>query len=124
LILGDNIFYGAGLGQMCREAASRESGATVFAYAVEDPERYGVVSFDKDTQQAITIEEKPAQPKSNWAVTGLYFYDNDVLDIARSIKPSPAESWRLPTSTGLIWNGATCTSAGSAGLCLARHRNA
>jgi glucose-1-phosphate thymidylyltransferase len=89
LILGDNIFYGAGLGQMCREAASRESGATVFAYAVEDPERYGVVSFDKNTQQAITIEEKPAQPKSNWAVTGLYFYDNDVLDIARSIKPSP-----------------------------------
>jgi glucose-1-phosphate thymidylyltransferase len=88
LILGDNIFYGAGLGQMGREAASRERGATVFAYAVEDPERYGVVSFDKQTQQAVTIEEKPAHPKSNWAVTGLYFYDNDVLDIAASIKPS------------------------------------
>jgi glucose-1-phosphate thymidylyltransferase len=88
LILGDNIFYGAGLGQMCREAASRERGATVFAYAVEDPERYGVVSFDKQTHQAVTIEEKPANPKSNWAVTGLYFYDNDVLDIAASIKPS------------------------------------
>lgn len=88
LILGDNIFYGAGLGQMCREATARERGATVFAYAVDDPERYGVVSFDRATKQAITIEEKPAQPKSNWAVTGLYFYDNDVLDIAASIKPS------------------------------------
>jgi glucose-1-phosphate thymidylyltransferase len=89
LILGDNIFYGAGLGQMCRNAAGRPNGATVFAYAVEDPERYGVVSFDKETQQALTIEEKPSEPKSNWAVTGLYFYDNDVLDIAASIKPSP-----------------------------------
>jgi glucose-1-phosphate thymidylyltransferase len=88
LILGDNIFYGAGLPAMCREAAARPKGATVFAYAVEDPERYGVVSFDKDTDQALTIEEKPAEPKSNWAVTGLYFYDNDVLDIAASIKPS------------------------------------
>jgi glucose-1-phosphate thymidylyltransferase len=88
LILGDNIFYGAGLPAMCREAAARRKGATVFAYAVEDPERYGVVSFDKETQQALTIEEKPAEPKSNWAVTGLYFYDNDVLDIAASIQPS------------------------------------
>jgi glucose-1-phosphate thymidylyltransferase len=89
LILGDNIFYGAGLPTMCREAAAQASGATVFAYAVEDPERYGVVSFDKETGQATTIEEKPAEPKSNWAVTGLYFYDNDVLDIAASIQPSP-----------------------------------
>jgi glucose-1-phosphate thymidylyltransferase len=88
LILGDNIFYGAGLGEMCREAALRKSGATVFAYAVDDPERYGVVSFDRGTDRALTIEEKPAQPKSSWAVTGLYFYDNDVLDIAASIKPS------------------------------------
>ncbi len=88
LILGDNIFYGAGLPALCREAAIRESGATVFAYAVEDPERYGVVSFNRDTHQAETIEEKPASPKSNWAVTGLYFYDNDVLDIAASIQPS------------------------------------
>jgi glucose-1-phosphate thymidylyltransferase len=88
LILGDNIFYGAGLPDICREAAERPMGATVFAYAVEDPERYGVVSFDKKTQQALTIEEKPVSPKSNWAVTGLYFYDNDVLDIAASIKPS------------------------------------
>jgi glucose-1-phosphate thymidylyltransferase len=88
LILGDNIFYGAGLPVICREAASREAGATVFAYAVEDPERYGVVSFDKGTDRALTIEEKPASPKSNWAVTGLYFYGNDVLDIAASIEPS------------------------------------
>ena len=88
LILGDNIFYGAGLPALCREAARRPSGATVFAYEVQDPERYGVVSFDKDTNRARTIEEKPCEPKSNWAVTGLYFYDNEVLDIASSIVPS------------------------------------
>jgi glucose-1-phosphate thymidylyltransferase len=88
MILGDNIFYGAGLPELCREAALQQSGATVFAYAVDDPERYGVVSFDKETQRALSIEEKPSEPKSNWAVTGLYFYDNDVLDIAASLKPS------------------------------------
>lgn len=88
LILGDNIFYGAGLPALCREAAQRPTGATIFAYAVDDPERYGVVSFDKATQQAETIEEKPVEPKSNWAVTGLYFYDNEVVDIAASIAPS------------------------------------
>jgi glucose-1-phosphate thymidylyltransferase len=89
LILGDNIFYGAGLPDLCRQAAQRREGATVFAYSVEDPERYGVVSFDKESGQVLTIEEKPPEPKSNWAVTGLYFYDNDVLDIAASIAPSP-----------------------------------
>jgi len=88
MILGDNIFYGAGLPELCREAARQEKGATIFAYAVDDPERYGVVTFDKETQRALSIEEKPASPQSNWAVTGLYFYDNDVLDIAASIKPS------------------------------------
>lgn len=88
LILGDNIFYGAGLSELCATARSKEKGATVFAYWVNDPERYGVVSFDPKTQQAITIEEKPEKPKSNWAVTGLYFYDNDVLNIAANIKPS------------------------------------
>lgn len=88
MILGDNIFFGAGLSQICSEAATSTSGATVFAYHVDDPERYGVVSFDKATGKALTIEEKPTQPKSNWAVTGLYYYDNDVVDIAASIEPS------------------------------------
>jgi glucose-1-phosphate thymidylyltransferase len=88
LILGDNIFYGAGLPDLCRDAAARTKGATVFAYAVEDPHRYGVVSFERESDRVLTIEEKPAEPKSNWAVTGLYFYDNDVLDIAAGIRPS------------------------------------
>jgi glucose-1-phosphate thymidylyltransferase len=88
MILGDNIYFGDGLSGLCRAAAARETGASVFAYHVEDPERYGVVSFDKATGTALTIEEKPRKPKSNWAITGLYFYDNDVVDIARSIRPS------------------------------------
>lgn len=87
LILGDNIFYGAGLENLCLQAASKKSGATVFAYHVDDPERYGVVEFDSQ-DMAISIEEKPSEPKSNFAITGLYFYDNDVLDIAQNIKPS------------------------------------
>jgi len=88
LVLGDNIFYGHGLPQQMRAAAARGAGATVFAYRVRDPERYGVVSFDA-AGRALDIEEKPARPKSHHAVTGLYFYDNDVLDIAGSLKPSP-----------------------------------
>jgi glucose-1-phosphate thymidylyltransferase len=88
LVLGDNIFYGSGLSRVCREAVARTTGATVFAYYVDDPGRYGVVAFDPDSGIALDIEEKPTKPKSNWAVTGLYFYDNDVLDIAASIKPS------------------------------------
>jgi glucose-1-phosphate thymidylyltransferase len=88
MILGDNIYFGDGLSQLCRTAAARDTGASVFAYRVDDPERYGVVSFDKATGTALTIEEKPQKPKSNWAVTGLYFYDNTVVDIASSIKPS------------------------------------
>jgi glucose-1-phosphate thymidylyltransferase len=88
MILGDNIVYGGGLGSQLRAAAARTVGATVFAYRVSDPERYGIVSFDADWQP-ITIEEKPQAPKSNWAVTGLYFYDDRIVDIARTIKPSP-----------------------------------
>jgi glucose-1-phosphate thymidylyltransferase len=88
LVLGDNIFYGHGLPEQMRAAAARPAGATVFAYRVRDPERYGVVSFDA-AGRALDIEEKPVRPKSHHAVTGLYFYDNDVLDIAASLKPSP-----------------------------------
>ncbi len=88
LILGDNIFYGDGLGTNLQKAAARDEGATVFAYRVHDPERYGVVEFDKHGR-AISIEEKPRQPLSKYAVTGLYFYDNQVLNIAANLKPSP-----------------------------------
>lgn len=87
LILGDNIFYGQDLSKTVRNAAHKKSGATVFAYAVTDPERYGVVEFDA-SGKAISLEEKPAVPKSRYAVTGLYFYDNDVVEIARSLHPS------------------------------------
>jgi len=87
LILGDNIFYGHGLPERLRDAYSRKEGATVFGYWVKDPERYGVVSFDEDGK-AVDIEEKPTQPTSNYAVTGLYFYDNRVLDIAAGLRPS------------------------------------
>jgi len=88
LVLGDNIFFGHGISELFRGAMANESGATVFAYHVNDPERYGVVEFDA-SMKAISIEEKPAKPKSNWAVTGLYFYDKDVVDIAANLKPSP-----------------------------------
>jgi glucose-1-phosphate thymidylyltransferase len=88
LILGDNIFYGTGLTPMLQRAMARASGCTVFSYLVNDPERYGIVEFD-DAGKPIGIEEKPLKPKSHWAVTGLYFYDNRVLDIAASLKPSP-----------------------------------
>ena len=87
LVLGDNIFHGHGLTEMLTRAASQEAGATVFGYYVRDPERYGVVAFDR-AGVAESIEEKPSRPKSNWAVTGLYFYDNDIIDIAQNIAPS------------------------------------
>ncbi|WP_417538246.1 glucose-1-phosphate thymidylyltransferase RfbA [Marinomonas sp.] len=87
LVLGDNIFYGQGFGPKLRQAAKRATGATVFGYQVKDPERFGVVEFDAQ-QRAISIEEKPAKPKSHFAVTGLYFYDNDVVRIAKDVQPS------------------------------------
>lgn len=88
LILGDNIFYGAGLAATVQGAAQRREGATVFAYSVDDPQRYGVVEFDPFSGQALSIEEKPDAPKSSWAVTGLYFYENSVLEIAANLTPS------------------------------------
>jgi glucose-1-phosphate thymidylyltransferase len=87
LVLGDNMLYGAGLGEVLDAAAHRQSGATVFAYQVNDPQRYGIVAFDR-AGRATSIEEKPARPRSNWAVTGLYFYDNKVVDIAAGVRPS------------------------------------
>jgi glucose-1-phosphate thymidylyltransferase len=94
LVLGDNIFYGAGLTQLVKEAVDQQTGATIFAYHVDDPKRYGVVAFD-ETGSAVSIEEKPKEPKSNWAVTGLYFYDQDVAGIARDLTPSARGEYEI-----------------------------
>jgi len=88
LVLGDNIFYGNGISHLLKQAVDHQDGATVFGYYVNDPHRYGIVEFDKD-KKAVSIEEKPENPKSNYAVVGLYFYDNEVVDIAANLKPSP-----------------------------------
>ena len=96
LVLGDNIFYGQGFTPLLRQAVNRQKGATVFGYQVKDPERFGVVEFD-DEKRAISIEEKPVKPRSNYAVTGLYFYDNDVINIAKQVKPSERGELEITT---------------------------
>ena len=99
LVLGDNIFYGQSFSRVLREVAARESGATIFGYYVKDPREYGVVEFDENGK-ALSIEEKPAQPKSNYAVPGLYFYDNDVVEIAKNVKPSIPSTIVFTTCVG------------------------
>lgn len=96
LVLGDNLYYGHGLSRLLQSANSRTSGATIFGYRVTDPERFGVVAFDEN-QSAYSIEEKPTNPKSNYAITGLYFYDNDVVDMAKSAKPSERGELEITT---------------------------
>ena len=124
LVLGDNIFYGHGLPEMLQEAARRETGATVFGYVVSDPERYGVVELDA-AGRAISIEEKPLKPRSNHAITGLYFYDNRVLDIAAAVKPSGRGEIEISDIKPYLYgDGRTACDEHGSRHSLARHRHA
>jgi glucose-1-phosphate thymidylyltransferase short form len=123
LVLGDNVFFGHGLPEILQRAAARTTGATIFAYQVRDPERYGVVSFDS-AGRALTIAEKPANPTSRWAVTGLYFYDNDVVRHAREVRPSArGELGNHRSEHALPRGGRAARRTGGARVRLARHRH-
>jgi len=114
LVLGDNLFFGHGLSEILQQAGKVTAGATIFAYWVDDPERYGVIEFDEE-KRPVSIEEKPKAPKSNWAATGLYFYGPDVVDVAAAVKPSARgelEIYRISTAT--TWRRASSMSSGSA----------
>ena len=110
MILGDNIFYGNGLGHLLRQAAINPGRATIFGYYVDDPSAFGVVEFNAKGEPT-SIEEKPKEPKSNYAVTGLYFYDNRVVEFAKALQPAPAENMRLRILIANTWSWATLTSA-------------
>ena len=121
LVLGDNIFYGSGFTKLLQQSAAND-GATIFAYPVSDPERYGVVEFD-DNFNALSIEEKPEKPKSNYAVPGLYFYDNDVVDIAKNIKPSHRGEYEITTVNELyLDNKKLKVAVLDRGFCMVRYR--